>query len=171
MKMNDLATVLAQAPGTLNIHLYPGTGEGPTLHAAFDAALIDAGVANCQRLRESSLIPPNCKIVRAKGHTAPHANRHRLAIVMSQMQQSRPGQHAHAGIGWVQRADDGSGLFIDLHDEVRDRLEHDLHAAFGAIACLREAAYGPVQTLLASRRCDRLPVCAIVVAAYDRKSW
>jgi len=167
MKMNDLAAVLARTPGALNIRLYSATGEGPTPQAAFDAALIDAGVADCVRLRESSLIPPHCTIVPAKPHTALHANNYQRVVVMSQMQQSRPGRHAHAGIGWVQRADDGSGLFIDLHDEVRDRLLHDLHTAFGAIRSLRGAADGSVQTLLASRRCDGLPVCAIVVAAYE----
>jgi pyruvoyl-dependent arginine decarboxylase (PvlArgDC) len=171
MKMNDLAAVLAQTPGTLNIRLHPGTGEGPTPHAAFDAALIDAGVAVCVRLRESSLIPPGCKVVRAQGHTVSLADRHRWVVVMSQMQQSRPGQHAHAGIGWMQRADDGSGLFIDLHDEVRDRLLHDLHAAFGAIRSFRVATHGSVQTLLASRRCEGLPVCAIVIAACAHELW
>ncbi len=171
MKMNDLAAVLVQTPGTLNIQLYPATGVGTTPHAAFDAALIDAGVADCAPLRESSLIPPGCKVVRAERHTVLHANRHRRVVVMSQMQQSRPGQHAHAGIGWVQRADDGSGLFIDLHDEVRERLEHDLHAAFGAIRSFRGAAGGSVQTLLASRRCEGLPVCAIVIAACAQELW
>jgi len=32
---------------TLNTHLSCGTGEGPTALAAFDAALMDAGVAHC----------------------------------------------------------------------------------------------------------------------------
>ena len=169
MKRNDLAAVLAQAPGTLSIHLYPATGEGPTPRAAFDAALLDAGVSHCERLRESSLIPPHCKIVCAKPHSAAHADRQRRVVVMSQMQQSRPGAHAHAGVGWLQRGD--GGLFIDLHDDSRDRLLHDLHAAFGAIRNFRGAADGSVQTLLASRRCDGLPVCAIVVAACAGESW
>jgi hypothetical protein len=90
---------------------------------------------------------------------------------MAQMQQSRPGEHAHAGLGWVQRVDDGRGLFIDIHDDDRDRLEHDVHAAFGAIPSLRDPVYGPVQTAFASRRCDGLPVCALIVAACDRKLW
>lgn len=51
----------------------------------------------------------------------------RLYVVMSQMRQSRPGQDAHAGIGWVQEGDDVRGLFVEIHDDDRDRLEHDLH--------------------------------------------
>jgi arginine decarboxylase len=171
MKMNDLAAALVQTPRTANIHLWSGTGEGPTPQGAFDAALIDGGAANCKRLRESSLIAPNSRIVCAKPNAAPHGNGQRLFVVISKMQQSRPGRHAHAGIGWVQRNDDGSGLFIDLHDDTRERLEHDLHAAFGAIPSLRDPVYGPVQTAFASRRCDGLPVCAIVVAAYARELW
>jgi len=101
MKMNDLAAALVQTPRTANIHLWSGTGEGPTPQGAFDAALIDGGAANCKRLRESSLIAPNSRIVCAKPNAAPHGNGQRLFVVISKMQQSRPGRHAHAGIGWV----------------------------------------------------------------------
>lgn len=171
MKMNELIDVLAQSLHAANIHLRSGTGEGPTPRAAFDAALRDAGAAHCNRLRESSLIAPNSSIVRASPHASPYGDRYRRCVVMAQMQQSQPGLHAHAGIGWVQRSDDASGLFIDLHGDCHDRLEHDLREAFGAIPALRDAAYGAVQALIASRRCDALPVCALVVAAYAREWW
>jgi arginine decarboxylase len=167
MKMNDLAGALVQTQRPLNIHLISGTGEGSTPRAAFDAALTDAGVADCNRLRSSSLIPPNAKIVCARPPAAPHADGFLQTVVMSQMQQGRPGRYAHAGIAWVQRHDDGRGLFIDLHDDDRGRLEHDLHAAFAAIPCLRDAARGRVQTAFASRLCTGLPVCALVVAAFS----
>jgi pyruvoyl-dependent arginine decarboxylase (PvlArgDC) len=171
MKMNDLAAMLLQTQRPLTITLLLGTGEGATPQAALDVALIDTGAAGCHRLRESSLIPANARIVCAKPTAAPRANARVQYVVMSQMQQSRPGEHAHAGLAWVQRADGGRGLFIDLHDGDRDRLEHDLLAAFGAIASLRNPAYGPVQTAIASRRCDGLPVCALVVAACACDPW
>ncbi len=48
MTMEGLASVRVQRQRqrTLNIHLCSGTEEGPTPLAAFDAALMDAGVAN-----------------------------------------------------------------------------------------------------------------------------
>jgi arginine decarboxylase len=171
MKMNDLPEPAVQTLRPLTIHLFAATAQGPTPQAAFDAALAGAGVAEAERLRGSSLIPPNARIVRAKPRAGSRANGRVQYIVMAQMQQSRPGEHAHAGLGWVQRVDDGRGLFIDIHDDDRDRLEHDVHAAFGAIPSLRDPVYGPVQTAFASRRCDGLPVCALIVAACDRKLW
>jgi arginine decarboxylase len=168
MKMNDLAALRVQTL-TQRIELYSATGEGATPPAAFDAARVDAGAAHCSRLRESSLIAPNTSVVRASARSVQPVDGGRLYVVMSQIWQCQPGRYACAGVGWVQRHDDGSGLFIDLHDDDRDRLEHDLHAAFGAIACLRDASYGPVQTVFASRLCNGAPVCALVVAAYAGK--
>ena len=82
--MEDLVVVPAQAQRTLNIHLSSGTGEGPTPLAAFDAALMDAGVANYNLLCLSLVIPPNATIVRAKHRTPPDDYGRRLYVVMSQ---------------------------------------------------------------------------------------
>jgi arginine decarboxylase len=171
MKMNDLPELAVQTLRPLTIHLFAATAQGPTAQAAFDAALRGAGVVEAERLRASSLIPPHARLVWADRRATPRPGGRLRYVVMSQMQQSRPGEFAHAGLGWVQRADDGRGLFIDLHHEVRERLEHDLHATFGAIASLRDPAYRPVQTAFASRRCDGLPVCALIVAACACEAW
>ena len=42
----------------MKIIVTSGTGEGPTSLAAFDAALLDAGVANYNLICLSSIIPP-----------------------------------------------------------------------------------------------------------------
>ncbi len=172
MKMEELADIPVQAQPTLDIHLSMGTGEGPTALAAFDAALMDAGVANYNLLCLSSVIPPHARIVRGKHRTLPDDYGRRLYVVMSQMRQSQPGQHAHAGIGWVQEGEDGRGLFVELHDDDRDRLEGDLHATLGAMRRSRgDVDFGPVHTTIASRPCTALPVCALVVAVYACEPW
>jgi arginine decarboxylase len=155
----------------LSIHLSAGLGAGPTELAAFDAALVDAGVANYNLLCLSSVIPPNARIVRAKHCAAADDYGRRLYVVMSQMRQSRPGQHAHAGIGWVQEGDDGRGLFVELHNDDRNRLEHELHATLDAMRRSRDVDYGPVQTAIASRQCIAQPACALVVAVYACEPW
>ena len=134
----------AQPQPALNIHLSLGTGEGPSPLAAFDAALMDAGMANYNLLCLSSVIPPNARIVRAMHRALPDDYGRRLYVVMSQMRQSRPGQHAHAGIAWVQEGGHGRGLFVELHDDDRDRLEHDLHETLAAMRRYRDVDYGPV---------------------------
>lgn len=170
-RMDDAPAPRLSTQRALNIHLASGTGEGPTPLAAFDAALMDAGVANYNLLCLSSVIPPNARIVRAKHHTAPDDYGRRLYVVMSSMRQSDPGHHAHAGIGWVQKGDDGPGLFVELHDDDRDRLDHDLHTTLDAMRLSRDFDYGPVQTAIASRLCTTRPICALVVAVYACEPW
>jgi arginine decarboxylase len=155
----------------LNIFLCSGTGQGPTPLAAFDAALMDAGVANYNLLCLSSVIPPHARILRARHQAAPTDYGRRLYVVMSQMRQSAPGGDAHAGLGWVQQGDDGPGLFVELHHADRERLESELHTTLEAMRSIRDIDYGPVQTVIASRRCERLPVCALAVAIYACEQW
>ena len=86
-----------------------------------------AGVANYNLLCLSSVIPPHARIVRTRRTTPPDEYGRRLYVVLSQMRQTRRGRHAHAGIGWIQHEATGRGLFVELHDSDRTRLEHALH--------------------------------------------
>lgn len=169
--LDALPVMRAQMRATLHIQLSSGTGEGPTELAAFDAALMDAGVANYNLLCLSSVIPPNARIVRGKHPTLPDDYGRRLYVVMSQMRQGQPGREAHAGIGWVQEGDDGRGLFVELHDHDRDRLERDLRSTLDAMRRYRDVDYGPVRTAIASRLCVEAPVCALMVAVYACEPW
>lgn len=171
MKREGLAAMTMTTQRALNIHLSCGSGQGPTPLAAFDAALLDAGVANYNLLCLSSVIPPHARIVRAKHQTAPGDYGRRLYVVMSQMRQSAPGCDAHAGIGWIQQGNDGPGLFVELHHADREGLEAELHATLEAMRCGRDIDYGSVRTAIASRRCETLPVCAVVVAVYASEPW
>jgi arginine decarboxylase len=153
------------------ITLATGIGRGPTELAAFDAALLTAGVANYNLICLSSVIPPGSRIVRERWRTPTHEYGRRLYVVMSQMRQSQSGRHAHAGIGWVQQGVDGPGLFVELHDDNRDRLEADLHATLNAMRIYRDIKFGPVQTQIASKTCVAQPVCALVVAVFACEPW
>ena len=155
----------------MRIRLSAGLGEGPTPLAAFDAALMHAGVANCNLLCLSSVIPPNARTVRER-HVTPQAGYgRRLHVVMSQMREHRRGHEAHAGIGWVQHEATGRGLFVELHDSDRARLERDLHTTLDAMRASRDLDYGVAQTEIASMQCIERPVCALVVAVYACEPW
>lgn len=151
--------------------LAPGHGRGPTRLAAFDAALRDAGVANYNLICLSSVIPPGAHIERRRWHTPAHEWGRRLYCVLSEAREYRPGHAVHAGIGWVRDPVGGQGLFVELHDVDRERLEHDLHATLGAMQAGRGLALGPVQTEIASARCEDEPVCALVIAVYASAPW
>jgi arginine decarboxylase len=153
------------------IVLARGLGRGPTLLAAFDTALLDAGVANYNLLCLSSVIPPGSTIERRRWHTPAHEWGQRLYCVLSQVREHRPGHEVHAGIGWVRDTQGGQGLFVELHDEDRDRLQHDLHATLETMQRNRSVALGSVHTEIASARCEGEPVCALVIAVYASRPW
>jgi arginine decarboxylase len=153
------------------IVLAPGRGRGPTPLAAFDSALLDAGVANYNLICLSSVIPPGSRIVRERWRTPAHEYGRRLYVVMSQMRESRPGHEAHAGVGWVRDENAGHGLFVELHDDDRARLQRDLHATLTSMQASRGVDLGPVDTEIASARCDGDPVCALVIAVYGSTPW
>jgi arginine decarboxylase len=159
-------TALEAAPRGMAIRFVAGTGAGRTEGAAFDAALVAAGACEQNLFHLSSVLPPNSGIVCTRHVTPPLERGQRSLVVLAQMRQSQPGRAAHAGIGWMQVGDNGPGLFVELHDEDRDRLESELHATLEAARRRRAAGYGPVHTVIASGRCAAEPVCAVVVGVY-----
>jgi arginine decarboxylase len=148
-----------------------GLGRGPTQLAAFDTALLDAGVANYNLICLSSVIPPGSTVERRRWQTPAHEWGQRLYCVLSQAREDRPGHEVHAGIGWVRDEQGGQGLFVELHDHDRDRLERDLHATLGTMQRNRGVALGPVHTEIASAHCESEPVCALVIAVYASAPW
>jgi len=98
----------------MNIQIAAGTGTGPTKLAAFDVALKEAGIANYNLIRLSSIVPPESKI---KVYDGPITEQQgtwgdRLYVVMADMRVDTPNVEAWAGIGWVQDQKTGKGLFV-----------------------------------------------------------
>jgi arginine decarboxylase len=169
--VRQASTEWSHADPGMTIRLCSGTGDGPTPLAAFDAALMDAGVADHNLICLSSVIPPSAVIVRARYRMPAADYGRRLYVVISQMRQCERGRAAHAGIGWIQDEDSGRGLFVELHDEDRDQLEQNLHETLDSMRAYRAIRYGPVQTAIESRTCTERPVCALVAAVYACEPW
>lgn len=153
------------------IRLARGVGRGPTPLAAFDAALLDAGVANYNLICLSSVIPPGSRIERGRWHTPAGDWGQRLYVVLSQAREDRPGMAAHAGIGWVHDEVQGHGLFVELHDSERGRLDNDLRRTLAAMQLQRGIDLGPAHTEIASAVCEAEPVCALAIAVYASEPW
>lgn len=153
------------------IVLATGVGDGPTPLAAFDSALLDAGVANYNLITLSSVIPPGSVIEQRRWHTPCADWGRRLYCVLSQMRQDRPGRGAHAGIGWVRDDETGAGLFVELHGEDRTALDDALRATLRSMQRQRGIDFGAVHTEIASATCEVQPVCALVIAVYAAAPW
>ncbi len=168
---SSLVASTGMPPPFGTITLARGVGTGPTPLAAFDTALLDAGVANYNLICLSSVIPPGSVIERRRWHTPAQAWGQRLYCVLSQAREAQRGREVHAGIGWLHDPESGQGLFVELHDGSRSRLEHDLHATLDTMRRNRGMAGAPVHTEIASARCEQAPVCALVIAVYAAQAW
>jgi arginine decarboxylase len=156
----------------MKIHLTRGRGVAPTSLAAFDEALLDAGIANFNLLCLSSVIPIGSELV----HCPPPPMRpeqwgERLYVVIAQQRETEIGREAWAGIGWVQEKETGRGLFVEHEGGNRQFIESQIHDSLNSMVLRREGAWGEIESLIVGRRCDRDPVCALAAAVYASEAW
>lgn len=137
-----------QKPPTIPV--VTGTGTGSTELSAFDAALRDAGVANFNLVRLSSVVP-HC--------------------VYAEQRASVPGEQAWAGVGWVQRVDGGGGLSVEHEGDSEEIVSKLIGLSLADLVAGRPEAFGLVQQVRTGVTCTEAPVCALVVAAYETVGW
>ena len=156
----------------LLIRVSAGVGTGPTRLAAFDAALQEAGVADFNLVRLSSVIPPGSTVATVRPDDQVRGGHGDvLYCVYADAYASIPGESAWAGVAWAERAGDGAGLFVEHSAATEDRLRHDLEATLTDLARRRRGPFEQVGSLTASAICDHRPVCALVIAAYLASPW
>jgi len=156
------------------IEIVRSSGTGPTTLAAFDAALLDAGIANFNLIRLSSVIPPDTDVlpVNGKASRADGAWGDRLYVVMAEIRADRPGREAWAGIGWVQDEETGKGLFVEHEAHSERQVRDDIDRSLTTLVAGRPGHdFGPIQSVVHGVRCDGLPACAMVTAVYESESW
>lgn len=159
----------------MEIFVAPGIGTGPTKLSAFDAALNDAGVANYNLIRLSSVIPPETIVKPLKGKIPskrmPGGWGDRLYVVMAEKRVDTPNTEAWAGVGWVQDKQSGKGLFVEHEGENEQTVRRDIRQSLEALMATRNVNFGPIHMQIAGRTCTHHPVCAIVVAVYQASDW
>jgi arginine decarboxylase len=155
------------------IQVAKGVGTGPTELAAFDQALVRAGVANFNLIYLSSVLPPGSKVAEVTGETvAPKGSwGDRLYLVMAQQRTTRRYQSVWAGIGWIQDAETGTGLLVEHEGhseaEIRANIEHSLNA----LADNRGKKFGSINMVVTGTKCTGAPVCALAVAVFESSPW
>ena len=148
-----------------------GTGEAATELAAFDGALLDAGIANYNLIRLSSVIPAGSTVLEKRPDLPGSEWGWRLYVVLAEQRASRAGDQAWAGIGWIQDPEDGRGLFVE-HEGGSS--EHVVDLIENSLACMRasrEDTFGTVQMTTRGVRCTGTPVGAVVAAVYASVPW
>ncbi len=155
------------------IILTKGTGAGATQIAAFDKALFDAGIANYNLIRLSSIIPPHRDIVREKYITPASDFGHKLYLVYaSEIRHASQGE-AWAGIGWVIAKDGtGKGLFTEHEGSSEQEVRELIRNTLTSMTEYREEEYSEIHyELVGTAPEDQLYSCAFVAAVYESEGW
>lgn len=156
------------------IQIASGIGTGPTMLAAFDAALNANGIANYNLLRLSSVIPPQSNIVVRENspvQDVPGKWGDRLYVVMAEIRVDTPGAEAWAGIGWVQDKETGKGLFVEHEGHSEAEVKQDIQESLRALMEIRGIDFGPIQMKVVGGTCNDRPLCAMTVAVYQSSDW
>lgn len=171
----------------LSIRVRGATGTGPTSLAAFDDALMAAGVANFNLVRLSSVIPPGSTVVAGEpqvidlrdgasplSDASPAATEtwgHRLYAVWAFEAAERLGEEAWAGVAWAQDPADGRGVFVEHEGRSESTVREELEASLHAICASRSLDHLPRQLVVTGARCEGQPVAALVIAPYTSEPW
>lgn len=155
-----------------NITVTKGIGIGPTKIAAFDAALFNAGIADFNLIRLSSIIPPDSEISIQKYTKNDLDFGNKLYLVYASEIQSEVGKAAWAGIGWVRATDaSGKGLFTEHEGHSEEEVRNLINETLSSMITYRAESYGPIECEIVGVPCVDKPVCALVAAVYESESW
>lgn len=157
----------------VQIQISRGTGSGPTEIAAFDQALVNAGIANCNLLYLSSVLPPKSSVIEVQGNDMKldAGWGDRLYVVMAQLREQVANQEAWAGIGWIQDEQTGAGLLVEHTGQSESAVRTDIQDSLAALASNRNQQFGPVHMAVAGVKCVDQPVCALVAAVFESEPW
>lgn len=156
----------------MKIYLTSATGQAQTELAAFDKALIDAGIANTNLIVLSSVIPPKPEIVFEKPEINADQYGNRLYVVMAQHRASKKGETVAAGIGWVIEENNRFGLFVEHEAESKNAVSKLIKSSLKDMVKNRdEFNFGEIQTLISEIKCTSKPVCALTCAVYKLENW
>lgn len=157
----------------MDIYVSGGLGDGPTELAAFDNALVKAGIHNYNIITLSSVIPPNSTITALDGPASPKGNwGDRLYVVMAQVRSSRRDEEVWAGIGWIFNKEANKGLLVEHEGHSQKQVEHDIEHSLAALVQNRPGEkFGPADMKIVGGACHDKPVCALVVATFESAAW
>jgi arginine decarboxylase len=153
------------------IQVTSAVGRGPTELAAFDAALVAAGVADRNLIYLSSVLPPASSVRQVdRIGCAPGTWGDRLYCVVAQARADVPGAQVWAGVGWVQD-ETGRGLLVEHHAHDEMGLRRLVTISLDGLCRNRGISLPSRGIEVAGARCDDEPVCALVVAVFESAAW
>lgn len=155
----------------LVLSIRASTGAGRTALAAFDDALLAAGVANLNLLRLSSVIPAGSVVQAEVDHEPPVASWGDVLFAVWAFESAAVlGEEAWAGVAWAQVAD-GRGVFVEHEGHSEQQVESELEASLDQLCASRSLDVVQRGKKVIGVRCEGEPVAALVIAPYLTASW
>jgi arginine decarboxylase len=156
----------------MKIQVTKGIGSGPTELAAFDQALVNAGVANFNLIYLSSVLPPDSEVIPTdKPIRHPGEWGDKLYVVIAQKRTILRNQEVWAGVGWIQDEKTKQGLLVEHEGHSENEVRSDIEHSLNALAKNRKMKFGPINMVVNGIRCENEPVCALVIAAFESTGW
>ncbi len=156
----------------MEINLVKASATGPTALAAFDDALLKAGIANHNLVYLSSIIPPGSQIVKKIPKFTDKQFGNKLYVVMAQQRVIERHKQAWAGVGWVQDKKTKKGLFVEHHGFSDDQVQQDINNTLKRMMKNRPGVdWGQIHMSVEGIICGNEPVCALVAAVYQSEGW
>ena len=160
---------------SLNITVTWGTGGGPTITAAFDDALCDAGIGDYNILRLSSVIPRRARIKVEKHVPNEVEYGRRLYGVLAHAGSMRSSE-VWAGLGWLIDTQTGRGVFAEHMGESEDSVNHAIGLSLKTMKSHRPELDSEIYSkVVGVARQDGMQqhraISAVVCAVYQIEPW
>ncbi len=154
-----------------DVTIAAGTGTGPTTVAAYDAALVDVGIADFNLVGLSSVVPGDATIDRVE-RIEVDGNAGDILTVVEARATARQPATAVAGLGW-RRSESGPGLFHEASasgpDATEAAVRSTIETGLDHGMTLRSWTTTSGDSLVVSRAgIDAGVACAVVVATIGR---
>ena len=155
------------------VFVLTATGEAATEIAAFDNALVNAGIANMNLIYLSSVIPAKTCVEQIdKYKLSPENFGKRLYVVMAK-RESLTDDGVAAGLGWVMEENGRFGLFVEHDAETSKEVIKLIHDSLSDMMKSRkEYHFSEIQYLVSeAKRTNDRAIAAIAVAVYQIDDW
>lgn len=154
------------------LYLSKGKGKGKTKMLAYCKALEEAGIANMNIIRLSSVIPHNSQIINEKPPIKFQDYGKKLYAVLSEIRIDSPGEIACAGIGYsLNKKKTGQGLMVEITGNDEKKVKEDIIHTLKDFLDEKEYDLENILVHTKSVKCEDEPVCALVAMSFEIEDW
>ncbi len=156
------------------IFLTSATAEGKTEMDAYCNALAKAGVTNLNLITLSSVLPHNSLVVKKSPKISYKDYGKRMYVIMAEKRGFIPGEMVSAGIGWIyEKKGTGHGMVVEIVGDNPKKLKMEIKDSLEGYRKTGKVEYEKTHNIkIESIKCNKKPVCALVVMAFDKlENW